>query len=102
MTIEHMPDGSKQYTSPEGVVTRHADMSAAMTYRDTGKRASYETPDGKLIDPAAAPAGGAPAGGAPAPAGGQNMIDQYKARCRNVGKARAMKALGLKPDGTPL
>lgn len=84
MTIEHAADGTKTYTSPEGVVTKHADFSAVLHYQTTGERLAYDVPEG---------APPAPTGG-PAPAGGKNAIDLYIERCRNVGRARALKAVG--------
>lgn len=39
MTIEHMPDGTKQFTNAEGVVTKHADFSAVLHY-STPRQAS--------------------------------------------------------------
>lgn len=88
MTIEHAADGTKTYTSPEGVVTKHADFSAVLHYQATGERLAYDVPGG------AAPAGG-PAGDPPLPAGG-DPIAAYKERCRNVGRARAARLVGGK------
>lgn len=89
MTIEHMPDGTKQYTSPEGVVTKHKDMSGALHYQRTGQRAPH---DGATPAPTFE--------GQPASAevrlggnGNPDAIAEYKARCRAVGRARAQKYL---------
>lgn len=81
MTIEHATDGTKTFTSPEGVVTKHADFSAVLHYQATGQRLAYDVPEGAPTAPAA-------------PAGGKNAIDLYIERCRNVGRARALKAVG--------
>lgn len=81
MTIEHATDGTKTFTSPEGVVTKHADFSAVLHYQATGQQAPWA----HLL---ARHRRGA------APAGGKNAIDLYIERCRNVGRARALKAVG--------
>lgn len=89
MTIEHAADGTKTYTSPEGVITKHADMSAALHFQRTGQRVGYDTPEGST----AAPAGGPAPTVAPVASGAPNAIDAYKDRCRNIGRARAEKSL---------
>ncbi|WP_323908519.1 hypothetical protein [Aeromonas caviae] len=82
MTIEHMPDGTKQFTSPEGVVTKHADMSAAMHYQRTGQRVGYDQPQSQQGEQQQQQT-----------QEGRSAVDDFIDRCRNVGVARAARAV---------
>lgn len=93
MTIEHMPDGTKQFTDAQGVVTKHADFSAVLHYQQTGQRLAYDVPGGapnanqgtQEADPTVYQ-----------DKDGKNAIDRYKDRCRTQGKARAARLVGGK------
>ncbi|WP_323920659.1 hypothetical protein [Aeromonas caviae] len=90
MTIEHMPDGTKQFTDAQGVVTKHADMSAVFHFQQTGLRLAYDAPEGyKAPEPGQGSASGQGA------QGDKNAVDLYVDRCRNQGVARARRAVGL-------
>lgn len=86
MTIEHMPDGTKQYTDAQGVVTKHADLSSVLHYQQHGQRLAYDTPEGYQ-----APA----APGAPVDQNAPNAMDAFIERSRSQGVARARRTAGL-------